>query len=194
MASAKDRRTEILQASVKIFSKQGFHNAKIDDIAHAAGVAKGTVYQYFSSKQELFQEMIKYTIERYSQIVQKIVYVYNESNIEEKIYTLAIEHGKFIKEYIEMAEVTPNHSNGVSKEMRLWIREQQYYILKLLEKMIEDGIIKGEIRKDVDKEIAVLSILGSIFSYYEKEIRTHIGTSQEIEPKPLVDFLMRALR
>ncbi|SHJ99426.1 transcriptional regulator, TetR family [Geosporobacter subterraneus DSM 17957] len=190
MTAVKDRRTEILQASVKIFSKQGFHDAKIDDVAQAAGVAKGTVYQYFSSKQELFQEMIKYAVERYTFIVKEIVY--GENDIEEKIYALAVKHGEFLKEHIEMAEVVP-HQVNVSKEMRLWIMEQKKHLFLLLEEMIENGKNRGEIRKDVDKEIAVISIMGSLFLYYEKELREHRGMPQRSEPKPLVEFLMRAL-
>ncbi len=192
MAGIKDRRMTIVQAAVKIFSKEGFHDAKIDDIAQEAGVAKGTVYQYFSSKQELFQEMIKYSIEKYSQAVKKIVS--SEENIEEKIYTLAANHGKFIKEHIEMAEIVPHQAHVLSQEMRLWIMEQKKHIFIVLEEMIENGINKKEIRKDVDKEIAVLSIMGSLFLYYEKELRKHAGTFQEMDPKPLVDFLMAALR
>ena len=182
----------IVQAAVKIFSKEGFHDAKIDDIAQEAGVAKGTVYQYFSSKQELFQEMIKYSIEKYSQAVKKIVS--SNKDIHEKIYTLAINHGKFIKEHIEMGEIVPHQPHILSQEMRLWIMEQKNHIFVVLEEMIETGINKEEIRKDVDKEIAVLSIMGSLFLYYEKELRKHAGMFQEIDPKPLVDFLMAALR
>lgn len=192
MASTKDRRTEILQAAVKIFSKQGFHKAKIDDIAQMAGIAKGTVYQYFSSKQELFQEMIKYSVERYQKMVSKVVH--SKDDVRGKIYTLAIKHGEFIKEHIELGEVVPSYSNELyKKEMRLWITEQQKRIIELLEEMIEDGVAKGEIRKDVDKEIAVLAIMGSLFSFYEKEIEMQKEIPQEIDPEPLVDFLMRAL-
>ncbi|MDT3700857.1 MAG: TetR/AcrR family transcriptional regulator, partial [Thermincola sp.] len=54
-----DKRKKILKAAVKVFSQKGFHAAKVDEIAQLADVGKGTVYEYFSSKEEVFQEMFK---------------------------------------------------------------------------------------------------------------------------------------
>ncbi len=54
-----DRSQEILDAALKIFSKCGYHDAHIKDIADQAGVGKGTVYLYFPGKQELFEALIE---------------------------------------------------------------------------------------------------------------------------------------
>jgi len=48
------RCAEILEAARKVFSKNGFNETTVDDIAGAAGVAKGTVYLYFRSKREIY--------------------------------------------------------------------------------------------------------------------------------------------
>jgi AcrR family transcriptional regulator len=53
LKSPEDRRQEILDAAVEVFSERGVSKATVADIAEAAGVAKGTVYLYFSSKEEL---------------------------------------------------------------------------------------------------------------------------------------------
>ncbi|MCA9837505.1 MAG: TetR/AcrR family transcriptional regulator [Trueperaceae bacterium] len=47
------KQNHILEAAISVFSEKGFHRAKIRDIAKAAGVADGTVYNYFSSKDDL---------------------------------------------------------------------------------------------------------------------------------------------
>ena len=54
-----DKKMRILQAAVKVFSEKGFHEAKMEKIAEVADVGKGTVYEYFKSKEELFVEMFK---------------------------------------------------------------------------------------------------------------------------------------
>jgi TetR/AcrR family fatty acid metabolism transcriptional regulator len=60
-----EKRKSILIAATDVFSKKGFHEATIEDIARTAGIGKGTVYEYFSSKDELFIEMVKFNIQQY---------------------------------------------------------------------------------------------------------------------------------
>ncbi|MCH8300721.1 MAG: TetR/AcrR family transcriptional regulator [Candidatus Marinimicrobia bacterium] len=52
-----DKRTRIINAALTVFSRDGFQNSKIEDIARAADIGKGTLYEYFSSKDELFLEV-----------------------------------------------------------------------------------------------------------------------------------------
>ena len=51
-----DKRNRIINAALSVFSKDGFQNSKIEDIARTADIGKGTLYEYFSSKEELFLE------------------------------------------------------------------------------------------------------------------------------------------
>ncbi|MDX2128721.1 MAG: TetR/AcrR family transcriptional regulator [Chloroherpetonaceae bacterium] len=55
----------IVEASVQVFSTKGFHEAKMQDIADAAGVGKGTLYEYFSTKEELFLAVYDSWIDEY---------------------------------------------------------------------------------------------------------------------------------
>ena len=50
---------EILEAARKVFARKGFENATMDEIAEAAGVAKGTVYLYFPSKRDVYLEALR---------------------------------------------------------------------------------------------------------------------------------------
>src|SRR5690242_6001385 len=47
------RRNQILDAAQRVFAAQGFHGATVRDVARAAGVADGTIYNYFASKTDL---------------------------------------------------------------------------------------------------------------------------------------------
>ncbi|MBN2169298.1 MAG: TetR family transcriptional regulator [Actinobacteria bacterium] len=63
--SDEERRTlEILAAAYGVFTSKGYHNATVDDIAREAGVSKGTCYQYFASKEEIFTEVLRITVDR----------------------------------------------------------------------------------------------------------------------------------
>src|SRR5258708_22022992 len=54
-----ERRQAILAAALQEFSARGFAAARLDDVAVAAGIAKGTIYLYFQDKETLFQELIR---------------------------------------------------------------------------------------------------------------------------------------
>lgn len=63
--SGEQLRTDaILDAAFQVFSVRGYHNSTVDDIAQQAGVSKGTCYQYFSGKEEIFVATLDRTMDR----------------------------------------------------------------------------------------------------------------------------------
>ncbi len=57
--SQQRRRDDIVEAALKIFDRDGFEGARIDDVAAEAGIAKGTVYLYFENKEALFEGVVR---------------------------------------------------------------------------------------------------------------------------------------
>src|SRR3954447_19704252 len=53
------RRSDIVSAALRLFAAKGFAATRLDDVAEAAGIAKGTVYLYFETKEELFREVVR---------------------------------------------------------------------------------------------------------------------------------------
>jgi AcrR family transcriptional regulator len=70
--SKERRRLQLLEASRKVFAEKGFHDAKVDDIAATAGVAKGTVYLYFPDKRSIFAELIDNLFVRISAAILRV--------------------------------------------------------------------------------------------------------------------------
>ena len=58
------RRTEILAAAVRVFCKKGYTEARMEDVAAQAKIAKGTLYLYFSSKAEIYSAAIHHAMEQ----------------------------------------------------------------------------------------------------------------------------------
>ncbi|MCD6161739.1 MAG: TetR family transcriptional regulator [candidate division Zixibacteria bacterium] len=56
------KKQTILLAAIKVFSEKGVKNAKIADIAYEAGIGKGTIYEYFRSRDEIFIETFNYML------------------------------------------------------------------------------------------------------------------------------------
>jgi AcrR family transcriptional regulator len=62
VVKAAARRSAILSAALDEFSARGFADARLDDVARRAGVAKGTIYLHFKDKEALFQELIRFQL------------------------------------------------------------------------------------------------------------------------------------
>jgi AcrR family transcriptional regulator len=59
VSAKRDRREDILQASLKLFAEKGFHGTSMRDIARAADITEGLIYHYFASKRDLFRAIIE---------------------------------------------------------------------------------------------------------------------------------------
>jgi TetR/AcrR family fatty acid metabolism transcriptional regulator len=59
-----DKRERILRAAVKVFARSGFYAARVSEVAKAAGVADGTIYLYFKSKDELLVSLFEDRVEK----------------------------------------------------------------------------------------------------------------------------------
>ena len=66
-APAPDKRRAILDAAITVFARQGFHSARVSDVATEAGVAYGLVYHYFNSKDQMLNELFS---ERWALLVE----------------------------------------------------------------------------------------------------------------------------
>ena len=68
---AVQRRRQLLDVSLEVFARQGFHSASMTDVAEAAGVTKPVLYQHFKSKRELYLELLDDVGQRLLEEVQK---------------------------------------------------------------------------------------------------------------------------
>lgn len=67
-----DKRQQILMAAARVFADRGFHRATVSDIAGEAGVGKGTIYEYFPSKKELFRQVVVHLFNSYSHYLTRL--------------------------------------------------------------------------------------------------------------------------
>jgi AcrR family transcriptional regulator len=96
------KRESIIQTALQLFSSNGFHKTTIPDIATKLQMSVGNLYNYFSSKDILAQEIIKYTSEALGEKIR----VVNEMDVcaEEKIYKIVDIYFTMAKEKPEMIE------------------------------------------------------------------------------------------
>ncbi len=67
-----ERRQQILTVARDVFSRRGYHAAKIEDIVTTAGIARGTFYLYFQDKRAIFEEIVDRTIARLGMSIVRV--------------------------------------------------------------------------------------------------------------------------
>jgi TetR/AcrR family transcriptional regulator, fatty acid metabolism regulator protein len=155
-----DKRRNILDAAIRVFARQGFHSTRVSDIADEAGVAYGLVYHYFTSKDEVLNELFA---ERWSLLLAAIEEA-DRSDLppREKLAAVAAfivdsyRHDPELMKVI-IVEVT-RAANSFGRTHLAQIRSAYDSITKI----VADGQAAGALRGDIDPAFASMSFYGAI--------------------------------
>jgi TetR/AcrR family transcriptional regulator, fatty acid metabolism regulator protein len=155
-----DKRRAILDAAIRVFARQGFHSARVSDIAAEAGVAYGLVYHYFDSKEQMLNELFS---ERWSLLLEAVRQADAElTSPREKLEAAA---GFIIESYrhepelmkVIIVEVT-RAANSFGRTHLPEIREAYDQITKI----VADAQKAGEFRDDISADFVSMLFYGAI--------------------------------
>lgn len=155
--AAISKRDVILKAAAEVFALKGFYGAKIEDIALCAGIGKGTVYEYFRSKEELFNELIKAGIEYYKEILEQEISKVETSR--DKLECLIRVNVEFSQKYRLLAKIVMLENIPMDNSFRTWLLELHIRHLGTIEDIIKKGISQKEIRP-IDASLFALLFYG----------------------------------
>lgn len=184
------RRSTILKVASSVFSREGYHKAKMDDIAITAGIGKGTIYQYFSSKQELFQDVIKEGVDLYLDMLEKELA--ETDDCYEAFKKIVIFSFKFMEKNIDISRVVVSHLTTVDDNMVKWIDEKKTEMIKALAKVVDKHISEGKFRK-VNPDIAAHCFFGMILSPVAESIFHNRKLDETEIPAQIVDIFLNGL-
>jgi AcrR family transcriptional regulator len=159
--SAADKRRIILDAAVRVFARQGFHTARVSDIADEAGVAYGLVYHYFGSKDEVLDTLF---LDRWNLLLEAIREVDDREDAppREKLLTItsfivdSYRHDPDVMKVI-IVEVT-RAANTFGRKHLGKIREAYDLISDIVEAGQRDGTFRGDVRP----RFAAMAFYGAI--------------------------------
>jgi AcrR family transcriptional regulator len=153
---------KIYDEAVKIFAKDGFEKTTVDNIAAKSKLAKGTIYYYFKSKDDIFLEMIDNGISKFNKAIEeKLKDLKNPKDKMENLLEVQLDYYEKYKDFYkvlfsEFWRLEPKWKKQIDK-----IREGYFSMIK---RIIEEGKKDGCFRKDVDSSSAALSIF-SLFAF-----------------------------
>ena len=151
---------QIIDAAVITIAENGYHQSQVSKIAKQAGVADGTIYLYFKNKDDilisLFREKMGHFITDLEEVTR------SKNTASEKLLLLIENHVRRLSEDYHLAIVTQLELRQTNKDLRLQINSILKGYLKLVDKILVEGIEKGEFDKDLDIRLARQMIFGTI--------------------------------
>ena len=172
-----DKREAILRAGIKVFADKGYFNSKVADIAREAGIADGTVYLYFKSKDEILHSIFDRAMEEF--IAEGRNELASVEGPVAKLTRIAELHFEKLGLDRDMAIVFQVELRGSTKFMQEFSAAGFAEYLDVIKQTIEDGQISGVFRKDIKPITAAKILYGAL-----DEMVTNWVLSDRVYPLP----------
>jgi TetR/AcrR family fatty acid metabolism transcriptional regulator len=186
-----DKYQRILEAAVRVFAENGYHESTISQIAREAGVADGTIYLYFKSKDDIlvhfFQFKTRQVFDGFREQVKRV-----DTTID-KLKNLIRRHLEEFQKDRFMAILYQAETHRTHRLAEEQIREMAKMYHDLVSEIIEQGQQEGAIRKDLYVGLVKRMINGSV----DEVINTWLHSDGQYDlasmADPLVDLFIRGI-
>lgn len=155
-----DKREAILRAGISVFANKGFFYSKVADVAKAAGVADGTVYLYFKSKDDILHSIFDRAMEEF--IAEGKRELAEIDAAEERLRRIAELHLERLSADRDMAIVFQVELRGSIKFMQEFSSAGFAEYLDIIRGTIEQGQKSGAFRKDLKPIVAAKILYGAL--------------------------------
>ncbi|MFQ6612539.1 MAG: TetR/AcrR family transcriptional regulator [Fidelibacterota bacterium] len=166
-----DKKQQIIHAAIKVFARKGLEKGKIADIAREAGIGKGTVYEYFASKDDLFSAIEQFVIQGMLQDINQLVEI--DLPPREKLECII---DRSMEAFLKMGESLLIVTELWAQSARgLWhgssnmaVRSMYDSYQQIIISILEAGIASGDFRKMDTEGVATLLLAfldGLIWQY-----------------------------
>jgi TetR/AcrR family transcriptional regulator, fatty acid metabolism regulator protein len=150
----------LLDAAVKVIAQHGYHRTRVADIAREAGVADGTVYIYFSKKEDILISLFQVMMARFVDGLRLKLELCDDAN--DKLKAIIIYHLTTLENRPDQAKVTQIELRQIDQEINEGISQPLLAYFKLIEEVIEGGKKQGLYRQDLDVRTARKVIFGAV--------------------------------
>ena len=158
-----EKKRQIVDAAMKVFAKNGLYNAKMIDIAEAAGIGKGTIYEYFKSKEDIFLEAFNYFMKEME--AQMGVRLFRLTDPSEKLIAIIEVFFDSFETFHESTYIMFDFwAEGIRKRdarMEELLKNVYYEYRQFLSSILDEGKAKGVFR-DLNSHMVASSIVGAM--------------------------------
>ena len=182
---------QILEAAVKVFARQGFHQSTVAQIAKEAGVADGTIYLYFKNKDDILVQFFSFRAKQVFESFREEVD--RAQNSLDKLRNLIHRHLAEFQRDKDGAIVYQVETHQNSRLAEAQIKEMSKMYRDLISEIVEQGQQEGTIRKDLYVGLVKRFIIGAV----DEVINTWLHSDGEYDlasmADPLVELFIKGI-
>ena len=162
----KSRKEEIMKAAANLFSQKSYHDVTVDQIAEEVGVAKGTIYLYFESKENLYLEILEHTYETIESILEKEIA--KEDPAPKKLKKILTSIFQFYFQNMDVLRILTRDETRLIREHYEFTERWRHRRIKLYRKILDKGIKEGSFRPANTELMALIifGLVGSVMFFY----------------------------
>jgi len=155
-----DKPQQIIEAAVRVFARKGYFNSRVSDIAREAGIAAGTIYLYFKTKDEILVTLFRDKMAEWVAAVRREITA--ERDPVAKIRKIVALHFKVLEENPELAEVVQVELRQGQKFFRGASAHEVSAYFDVINDVLEEGAAAGLIRRDLPLKVATKMLFGAM--------------------------------
>jgi len=187
-----DKREAILKAATQVFAQRGFFNAQVADVAKAAGVAAGTVYLYFRSKDDLLVSLFERTMK--DAIAMGRAALAGATDPSDRLSRIARLHLERLGRDRDLAVVFQVELRQSTKFMERFSSSYLREYLGIIRDAIEAGQAAGMFRADVSATTAAKILFGALDEMATNWMLSRRRYSLEAEADAVIDLFLNGVR
>ena len=155
-----DKPQQIIEAAVRVFARNGFYHSRVSDIAREAGIASGTIYLYFKTKDEILVTLFREKMAAFVAALRAAIA--RERDPEARIRRLVRLHFEVLEANPDMAEVVQVELRQGQKFFRGASAHEVSAYFDLIGSILHDGVAGGVFRSDLPVKVATKMLFGAM--------------------------------
>jgi AcrR family transcriptional regulator len=179
-----DKRLRLVEAACTVFAEKGYASTRVAEIAERAGVGKGTVYEYFSSKEELLFAVFESINADISSRMNNALAA--GGSTEEQLYNVLRLGAEVISEQVELQPVildfwAASRGKDIEETYRKAVVASYTFFRNLFSDFIREGQQRGEFKNSVDAEALAALVVSAVDGlgiqlFFDRSIDPHTVT------------------
>ena len=151
---------QIIDAAVRVFARHGYYNSRVADIAREAGVASGTIYLYFKTKDDILVRLFREKMAEWVAFLR--LAIADLPDAVAKLRRLVVLHLKMLEDNPDLAEVVQVELRQGHKFFRGASAHEITAYFALIGSVLEEGMAGGRIRSDLPVKLATKMLFGAM--------------------------------
>jgi TetR/AcrR family fatty acid metabolism transcriptional regulator len=186
-----DKPSQIIDAAVRVFARNGFYNSRVSDIAREAGIASGTIYLYFKTKDEILVTLFREKMAAFVAGLRKAIA--DEADATARVRRLIRLHFETLEANPDMAEVVQVELRQGQKFFRGASAHEISAYFDLIGAVLQEGVAAGVFRRDLPVKVATKILFGAMDQVTTSWVLGKRGYRLTDAAEPVADIFLKGV-